>query len=70
MHMMIAFRKACHGLLQNHTIFTHERTEAVAASGDATAMKITRNDVLSNDEAGFEAQLPTPNTFCWRQLLL
>ena len=67
---MIGFRKACHGLLQNYTIFLHDRNEAPASPDDATAMKITRNDVLSNNEAGFEAQLPTPNTFCWRQRLL
>ena len=70
---MIGFTKACHrikDLLQNYIIFIPDRNEAVASPDDATAMKITRNDVLSNDEAGFEAQLPTPNTFCWRQLLL
>ena len=67
---MIGFTEACHGLLQNYIIFIPDSNEAVASPGDATAMKITGNDVPSLEIPGFEAHLPTPNTFCWRQLLL
>ena len=46
------------------------REEADAAASDATATIIAGNDNPRGNITGFEAHLPAPDTFCWRQLLL
>ena len=53
-----------------HSHFSSAREEADAAASDATATIIAGNDNPRANITGFEAHLPAPNTFCWRQLLL
>ena len=70
---MIGFTKACHrtqGFVTEPSQKRTAREEAGAAASDATATIFAENDGSGMDIHGFEAHLPAPNTFCWRQLFL
>ena len=53
-----------------HSHFSTAREQAGDAPIERTPPIFAENDAPRGNTHGFQAQLPAPSTFCWRQLFL